>query len=55
MGKKFFSRRTVRYWHRLPRKAVESPSLGMFKKHRVEALGDVGQWAWWEWADGWTR
>jgi len=34
--KTFFSKRVVRYWHRLPRVVLESPSLEMFKKH-----GDV--------------
>jgi len=25
------------------------------KKHRDVALRDAAQWAWWGWADGWTR
>ena len=31
--KNVFSRRVVRYWNRLPRKAVKSRFLEVFKKH----------------------
>jgi len=30
--KNLFSERVVRYWHRLPRELMESPSLEMFKE-----------------------
>ena len=39
--KKFFTERAVRHWTRLPRAAVESPSLEGFKKHVDVALGDM--------------
>ncbi|KFP11788.1 hypothetical protein Z169_01223, partial [Egretta garzetta] len=29
--KKFFTRRAVRHWNRLPREAVDAPSLELFK------------------------
>ena len=31
MGKNFFTVRVTEHWNRLPREAVESPSLGIFK------------------------
>jgi len=39
--KNFFTARVVRHWHRLPREAVGSPSLEVFKKHVGMALWDV--------------
>ena len=35
----------VRHWHRLPREAVDAPSLGVFKARLDGALGNLG---WWE-------
>ncbi|GAB0175514.1 hypothetical protein GRJ2_000016600 [Grus japonensis] len=39
--KKFFPVRVVRHWHRLPREAVDAPSLEVFKARLDEALGNV--------------
>ncbi|KFQ33282.1 hypothetical protein N332_08285, partial [Mesitornis unicolor] len=39
--KKFFSVRVVRHWHRLPREAVDAPSLEVFKARLDRALGNL--------------
>ena len=45
----------VRHWHRLPREAVDAPSLEVFKARLDGALGSLG---WWEvslsMAGGWN-
>ena len=44
-GKKFFTVRVVRHWHRLPREAVDAPSLEVFKPRLDGALDNL---VWWE-------
>jgi len=39
-GKTFFQR-VVRHWHRLPRAAVDAPSLDVFKTRLDGALGSL--------------
>ena len=36
--RKFFTQRVVRHWHRLPREAVDAPSLEAFKARLDAAL-----------------
>ncbi|KFW08127.1 hypothetical protein N326_05663, partial [Eurypyga helias] len=39
--KKFFMERVVRHWTRLPREAVDAPSLEVFKARLDEALSNL--------------
>ncbi|KFW79425.1 hypothetical protein N305_09839, partial [Manacus vitellinus] len=39
--KKFFTMMVVRHWHRLPREAVDAPSLEVFKARLDEALRNL--------------
>ncbi|KFZ60837.1 hypothetical protein N321_10586, partial [Antrostomus carolinensis] len=39
--KKFFPVRVVRHWNRLPREAVDAPSLEVFKARLAEALSNL--------------
>ena len=39
--KKFFTLRVVRHWHRLPREAVDAPSLEFFKASLDGALSNL--------------
>ncbi|KFV84834.1 hypothetical protein N308_11165, partial [Struthio camelus australis] len=39
--KNFFTVRVVEHWHKLPREAVEPPSLEIFKTQLAMALGNL--------------
>ncbi|KFQ38024.1 hypothetical protein N332_02841, partial [Mesitornis unicolor] len=39
--KKVFTVRVVRHWHRLPREAVDAPSLEVFKARLDRAFGNL--------------
>ena len=39
--KKFFPVRVVRHWNRMPREAVDAPSLEVFKARLDGALGNM--------------
>ena len=39
--RKFFAQRMVRFWHRLPREAVDAPSMEAFKARLDGALGSL--------------
>ncbi|KFV64574.1 hypothetical protein N307_10595, partial [Dryobates pubescens] len=41
MRRKFFTKRMVKYWNRLPRDVVEVPSLKTFKIRLNVALGSL--------------
>jgi len=41
IGKKFFTMRVVKHWHRLPREAVAAPSLEVFKARLDGALSNL--------------
>ncbi|KFR02712.1 hypothetical protein N306_11912, partial [Opisthocomus hoazin] len=38
---KFFTMRVVKHWHRLPREAVDAPSLAVFKARLDGALSNL--------------
>ena len=42
--KKFFTQRAVTHWNRLPKEAVDAPSLQAFKARLDVALGSLGCW-----------
>jgi len=50
----FFTLRAMEHWNRLPRGAVESPSLEIFKTHLEEVLCSLLQAALLR-QGGWTR
>jgi len=39
--KKFFTRKVVRHWNRLPREAVDAPSVEVFKARLDGALSNL--------------
>jgi len=39
--KKFFTMRVVKHWHRLPREAVDAPSLAVFKARLDGAVSNL--------------
>ena len=51
--KKFFTVRVVRPWNRLPREAVDAPSLEVLKARLDGALGNLGECPC-PWQGGWN-
>ncbi|KFP09297.1 hypothetical protein Z169_01549, partial [Egretta garzetta] len=41
LRKRFFTMRVVKHWNRLPREAVEAPSLETFKTRLDGAVGNL--------------
>ncbi|KFR16286.1 hypothetical protein N306_01983, partial [Opisthocomus hoazin] len=41
MRKEFFTKRVVKHWNRLPREAVDAPSLAVFKARLDGALSSL--------------
>ncbi|KFV96993.1 hypothetical protein N326_12617, partial [Eurypyga helias] len=39
--KKFFTKRVVKHWNRLPREAVDAPSLAVFRARLDEDLSNL--------------
>ena len=54
IGKKKF-RRSDEVLGQTAQEMVQSLSLEVLEKGVDVALRDMVQWAWWGWADGWTR
>ena len=44
MRRKFFTQRVVTHWNRLPKEAVDAPSLEAFKARLDVALGSLVWW-----------
>jgi len=44
VGRSFFTQRVVTHWNRLPREAVDAPSLEAFKARLDVALGSLVWW-----------
>ena len=42
--RQFFTQRVVTHWNRLPKEAVDAPSLEAFRARLDVALGSLGWW-----------